>query len=258
MRDYVYPAVISSAKVWFKAMDFRFVMDGYENIPREGGALIALNHISYVDFIFGGFAAHQRKRYVRFMAKKEMFDTPGLGQFMRSLHHIPVDRADGLDAYYQAVEYLKAGELVGIFPEATISRSLQIKDIKSGAVRIAAEAGVPIIPTIVWGTQRIVTKDHPRDFSRHKTIAIKTGTPFEVTGGDNTDAETAQLRTILEQMLDEVIRAYPAEEQPPGSWWLPEAYGGSAPSPDEAARLDRKELAERLAARRAKAAQKGK
>lgn len=257
MRDYVYPSVIASAKVWFKAMDFRFQIDGFEHIPKEGGALIALNHISYVDFIFGGLPAAKHHRYVRFMAKKEMFDAPGLGQFMRSLHHIEVDRAEGLEAFYTAVEYLRAGELVGIFPEATISRSFQIKEIKSGAVRIAAEAGVPLIPTIVWGTQRIVTKDHPKDFSRHKTIAIKTGAPMHPVGGDHADEEAVELKATLERMLDEVIGAYPDDEQPPDSWWLPAAYGGSAPTPDEAQRLDRKELAQRLAARRAKA-QKGK
>ncbi len=253
MLDLTYRIVIPTAKVWFRGMDFRFQMSGWENIPKEGGALLAVNHISYVDFILAGFAAERQGRLTRFMAKREMFDTPGLGQFMRSLHHIRVDRGDGLESAKEAIRLLKAGEIVGIFPEATISRSFEIKELKTGAVRIAAEAGVPLIPVVLWGTQRLKTKDHERDFSRHKTIAITTGTPLHPTGKDAA-AETAELKAAMERMLDETIKAYPAEEQPRGSWWLPASHGGSAPTPERAKELDREELAARAAARRAKAA----
>ena len=62
--------------------------------------------------------------------------------------------------------------MVGIFPEATISRSFELKEFKTGAVRLAASAEVPLIPLVLWGTQRMFTKDHPKDFSRGKTIAL--------------------------------------------------------------------------------------
>ncbi len=81
-------------------------------------------------------------------------------------------------------------------------------------------AGVPLIPVILWGTQRMMTKDHPTDFSRGKTIAIRVGEPLHPTGEDPV-AETAELHAVMTSMLDEVIAAYPADEQPPGSWWLP-------------------------------------
>src|SRR5207342_2482828 len=106
------------------------------------------------------------------------------GPLMRSLHHIAVDRADGEESLRTAVEFLAAGEAVGIFPEATISRALELKEFKTGAVRIAAEAGVPVVPVILWGTQRMMTKDHPRDFSRGKTITISVGTPLHPSGDD--------------------------------------------------------------------------
>src|SRR5690606_8258454 len=122
-----------------------------------GGVLLACNHVSYLDFIYGGLAANPSGRLVRFMAKKEIFDHPVGGPVMRSMHHIPVDRGDGLGSYHRAVEYLRAGEAVGIFPEATISRAMEVKEIKSGAVRIAAAAGVPLLPVALWGTQRILT-----------------------------------------------------------------------------------------------------
>ena len=170
---------------------------------------------------------------------------------MRSMHHIRVDRGEGVASYDQAIEYLRNGEAVGIFPEATISRSFVLKEFKTGAVRIAAEAGVPLVPVVLWGTQRMMTKDHPRDFSRGTTIAITVGAPLHPTGVDPV-AETTQLREVMSALLDETIRGYPAEEQPPGSWWLPAQYGGSAPTPEEAARLDAEEQrrrAERRAAR---------
>ncbi len=129
-------------------------MTGTEHVPRSGGVLLACNHIGYVDFIYGGLAANPSGRLVRFMAKRELFTHRYVGPLMRSLHHIEVDRGAGVASYRTAVEYLRAGEAVGIFPEATISRSFELKEFKTGAVRIAAEAGVPVVPVVMWGTQR--------------------------------------------------------------------------------------------------------
>ena len=251
MRDITYPPIIVTAKLAFKALGLRFQLQGTEHVPRTGGALLALNHVSYVDFILGGFAAHPSKRLVRFMAKREIFDHRLAGPLMRSLHHISVDRADGIASYDEGVRYLESGEVVGIFPEATISRSFEIKELKTGATRMAAAAGVPLVPVVLWGTQRLKTKDHPQDFSRGKTIAISVGEPLHPSGGDPV-GETAELRTRMETLLDDTIRAYPVDEQPPGSWWLPASYGGSAPTPEEAARLDAEEKRGRARARAAK------
>jgi 1-acyl-sn-glycerol-3-phosphate acyltransferase len=250
MLDITYPPIIWTAKALFRGMGLRFTMSGTEHVPRHGGALIAFNHVSYVDFVFGGYAAQPSRRLIRFMAKRETFDHPVSGPVMRSLHHISVDRAEGAASMRQAVDYLRRGEIVGIFPEATISRSFEIKEIKSGATRIAAEAGVPLIPAVLWGTQRLMTKDHPRDFSRGKTIAIAVGAPLHPHGADPA-AESQQLHDALAALLDETIRAYPAKEQPPGSWWLPARHGGSAPTPDEAARLDAEEKRRRAQRKRA-------
>ncbi|MBU1803436.1 MAG: 1-acyl-sn-glycerol-3-phosphate acyltransferase [Actinobacteria bacterium] len=229
MRDITYPPIIVAAKTAFRLLGQDFQMSGTEHVPRDGGVLLAVNHIGYVDFIYGGLAANPSGRLVRFMAKRELFDHKITGPLMRSLHHIEVDRGAGTASMRQALTYLKRGEAVGIFPEATISRSFELKEFKSGAVRIAAEAGVPLVPVILWGTQRMMTKGHDRDFSRGKTIAINVGEPLYPTGADP-DAETTELRTVMRGLLDETIRSYPADEQPPGSWWLPASYGGSAPT----------------------------
>ena len=253
MRDVTYPPIIWTALAGFKLLGQRFQMTGTEHVPREGGVLLVFNHISYVDFIYGGFAANPSGRLVRFMSKRELFDHRWVGPLMRSLHHIEVDRGEGVASFHTAVDYLKQGEAVGIFPEATISRAMELKEFKTGAVRIAAAAGVPVVPVIMWGTQRMMTKDHPRDFSRGKTIAIRVGEPMHVTGKDAV-AETAELRSRMSAMLAEVVADYPADEQPPGSWWVPASMGGTAPTPAEAVVLDAAEKRERARKRAEKRA----
>lgn len=251
MSDLPYKTIIGLGHTWFRLMDFRFHVTGQHNVPRTGGAVLAVNHISYVDFIMAGYGARWSKRLTRFMAKRETFDHKVTGPLMRSLHHISVDRQSGQESYDEALRYLRNGEVVGVFPEATISRSFLIKELKTGAVRMAAEADVPLVPMVLWGTQRLLTKDHPRDFSRHKTISITMGEPLQPDGATPVE-KTAQLRDAMTSMLDEAIRSYPAEEQPPGSWWLPASYGGSAPTPEEAKRLDEEEQVRRAAARAAR------
>ncbi len=255
MRDLTYPPIIVTAKAGFKLLGQDFQLTGTEHVPRSGGVLLAYNHISYVDFIYGGLAANPSGRKVRFMAKRELFDHRAIGPLMRSLHHIQVDRASGERSLDTALAYLKAGEAVGIFPEATISRSLELKEFKTGTVRIAAAAGVPVIPVILWGTQRMMTKGHDRDFSRGKTIAVSVGAPLHPTG-DSPVTETAELHARMSALLDETIAAYPAAEQPPGSWWLPTRFGGTAPTLSEAAELDMAEKRERARRKAAKRSQK--
>jgi 1-acyl-sn-glycerol-3-phosphate acyltransferase len=254
MRDIVYPVVVAAAKTWFKLGDVRIVMSGVENIPETGGALVAVNHLSFVDYVMAGYPGVRRGRLTRFMAKKEVFDHPVGGPVMRSFHHIAIDRGDGQAGLDEARRYLDAGELVGIFPEGTISRSFELQPLKTGAVRIAADAGVPLIPIVLWGTQRFLTKGKPRDFSRHRTVGIEVGEPMHPTTADNANTLTAELQERMEAMLDRLIDAHPAEEQPPGSWWLPASRGGSAPTPEEAAAMyaeERRLRAERKAAQRA-------
>ena len=249
MRDLTYPPVVLAVKAAIKALGIQLQLHGTEHVPGTGGAVLASNHVSYLDFIFAGYAAQPSGRLVRFMAKKEVFDHPVGGPIMRSLHHIPVDRGSGLESYAAALAALRAGEMVGIFPEATISRSFELKGFKSGAVRMAAAVGVPVVPVVVWGTQRMFTKDHPRDFSRGHTVAVTVGEPMTVREGDPL-GETARLKATMRQLLDGTIRRYP--QAPPGAWWLPRSYGGSAPTVEEAARLDaaeRKARAAKLAQR---------
>jgi 1-acyl-sn-glycerol-3-phosphate acyltransferase len=244
MRDLTYPAIIATARTGFKALGQTLEVTGADRVPSSGGALLAFNHISYVDFIYGGLAALPSGRRVRFMAKRELFDHRISGPVMKSMHHIAVDRAEGEASFRSAISYLDRGEVVGIFPEATISRAMCLKPFKSGAVRIAQRAGVPLLPVVLWGTQRILTKDHPRDLTRGRTISIDVGEPLYPTGESPLE-ETAELKARMAELLDAAIARHP-DGQPPGAWWLPASHGGGAPTLEEAARMDTAERAERV------------
>jgi len=242
MAEFVYPPVLLTAKTLFRVLDNRFKIAGTEHIPATGGAVIACNHISYLDFIYCGLGALPAKRLVRFMAKKEIFDNKIAGPLMRGMHHIPVDRDAGMASFREGVTRLKAGEVVGIFPEATISRSFTVKEIKSGAVRMAAAANVPIIPMALWGTQRLWTKGRPKTLTkRHVPISILVGEPILPVKGEDRELLAKNLRTRMSELVDQVQADYPeAPRSLDEKWWLPAHLGGTAPTPEEAAELDAK------------------
>jgi 1-acyl-sn-glycerol-3-phosphate acyltransferase len=214
---------------------------GLQNIPSVGGAVVAINHTSYVDFLPAALAAMYRKRRLRFMIKAEMQEVRIVNFLIHHSKTIPVDRRAGGDAYPVAVELLRTGELVGVYPEATISRSFELKDFKSGAARMALDAGVPIIPLVVWGAQRIWTKDHPKHVGRNKfPITASVGPPFVPAG--TVDQVVPALRAEMSTLLHRVQEDYP---HPGGEYWVPRRLGGGAPTLDEATALDENELAER-------------
>jgi 1-acyl-sn-glycerol-3-phosphate acyltransferase len=244
----VYGTVIQFARLVWRIQGLKMTVTGVENLPPTGGAVIAINHTSYFDFTFAGLPAYKqgRGRKVRFMAKKEVFDGKITGPMMRSLRHIPVDRASGAESFDLACAALKSGELVGVYPEATISRSFEIKEFKSGAARMAVAADVPIIPHIVWGAQRIWTKDHPKKMWRPKVpISVAVGEPIQPTLP--VPELTTLLHSRMQHLLERVQDAY--GPYPHGAFWVPRRLGGGAPTLAEAAQMDADEAAERAARR---------
>jgi 1-acyl-sn-glycerol-3-phosphate acyltransferase len=252
MAEPVYRPVIGFARGVFHALGLRFHVTGEDNVPRTGGGVVAMNHIGYLDFALVGYAYRPRKRMVRFMAKKEVFDHKISGPLMRGMKHIPVDREAGADSYQAAVAALRGGELVGVFPEATISQSFELKEFKSGAVRMAQEAGVPIIPSIVWGSQRVWTKNRPKDFKRRGTeIRVVVGEPYEPVG--DVAAATEELKARMQKLLDEARSTYGGKPRDAeDTWWIPAAAGGTAPTLEQAEAADAKEREERAARRAAR------
>ncbi|MFG1901547.1 lysophospholipid acyltransferase family protein [Micromonospora carbonacea] len=241
MPELVYPPVIAAAKTMFRVLDLRLTVEGSHNVPRTGGAVLASNHVSYLDFIFCGYGAHASGRLVRFMAKHEVFAHKVSGPLMRGMKHIPVNRRAGAGSYSTAVDALRRGEVVGVFPEATISRSFTVKDLKNGAARMAQDAAVPLLPVALWGTQRLWTKGRPRTLTRrHTPITILVGEPIDPADHADTNALSAELKTRLAALVDRAQRTYPdTPAGPDDTWWQPAHLGGTAPTPEEAVALDR-------------------
>ena len=230
MADLVYPPVVVAIKGLWKYLGLKFDFQGDENIPRKGGAILAINHVGYLDFALVGTAALPVNRYVRFMAKKEIFDNKLAGPLMHGMHHISVDRANGSASFVAALRALRAGEIIGIFPEATISVSFEIKEIKSGAVRLAMGAGVPVIPTVIWGSQRIWTKKVKRNLRRKNVpISVTFGEPIHYAKDADVEAGEKQLRDTMISLLHTVQENYPDSHQ--GERWAPLRLGGTAPAP---------------------------
>jgi 1-acyl-sn-glycerol-3-phosphate acyltransferase len=125
---------------------------------------------------------------------------------------------------------LRSGEIVGIFPEGTISVSFELKEFKSGAVRLAVGGGVPIIPVAVWGSQRIWTKKVKRDLSRKKVpVFVAFGKPLHFTKDSSVEEGEIQLRTAMQELLFDLQSRYPDSHV--GARWAPVRLGGSAPAP---------------------------
>jgi 1-acyl-sn-glycerol-3-phosphate acyltransferase len=241
----VFRALEITAKAVVKLVGSEITYQGLENIPRSGGGVVAINHTSYVDWLPAGLAVHYRGRRIRYMIKAEMQRVKVVDYLIRHTKTIPVDRSAGADAYAIAVQQLREGELVGVYPEATISRSFELKEFKTGAARMAHEADVPIIPLIVWGAHRIWTKDHPRHLGRSKIpITVAVGAPLST--GYTIEQTNDALRAEMTSLLHRIQEEYP---HPENAYWVPHRLGGSAPTLSEAARMDTEEFAARAAHR---------
>ncbi|MBW3561558.1 MAG: 1-acyl-sn-glycerol-3-phosphate acyltransferase, partial [Actinobacteria bacterium] len=176
-------------------------------------------------------------RLVRFMAKQEVFEHPVAGPLMRAMKHIPVDRyGKARDAVEESIDRLRRGQIVGMFPEGTISPSFVPREGKTGAARMAIEAGAPLIPAATWGTQRILTKWRPKNFQRGVAIDVHYGEPIDTSHGDPERA-TKELMEAIGGLVDRAAERYPQEPADDDDrWWLPLHLGGTAPTPEDAER----------------------
>ena len=226
-HDYVYPPVVGGLLATFKILGLKLRVEGAHHVPRTGAAVMASNHISHLDFIFVGLGARPSRRYVRFMAKESIFDHRVAGPLMRGMHHISVDRSAGMQSFRDAMGALKAGEIVGLFPEATISRSFEPKEFKSGAERLAKAGKAPLIPVAVWGTQRLWTYDDRASLKqRGVPISIYVGEPIDPSLRG--DAANAELRLRVTELVHQAQAEYPTVGT--DQWWQPVRLGGTAPA----------------------------
>ena len=245
MIEPFYQTIVLIVKGAISGLGLKIDVVGEENIPLVGGAILAINHTSYLDFALGGIPANRRgRRLVRFMAKDSIFRHKIAGPLMRGMKHIPVDRDAGSQAFRDSVAALKSGEIVGVFPEATMSRSLDIKGIKSGTIRMARVAKVPVLPMIIFGGHRILSYG-VKDFTRGRCAIIMVGEPLDIDG--DPEEGNYRLREALRELLAQAVERYP--DKVSGASWLPARLGGSAPTLEEAEVIEVAAQLERAAKR---------
>lgn len=249
-REPIYSTAIAAGRGLFAFWRLKKSVTGAHNLPDTGGAVLAITHFGYLDFaLVEWMTLLHNRRHIRFMAKKGAFDTPVVGWLLRGMRHISVDMKAGADAYANAVTALKSGELVGVFPEAGVSASFTVRELKTGAVRLAAEAGVPIVPIAVWGGHRLLTKNRKISFRSRFGVPVHFAIGASITVGKDADARavTDSLRATLQKLVDELQQSYPDNGN--GKWWQPVHLGGTAPDAIQAAAADAER--DRLRAERA-------
>ncbi|WP_394941994.1 lysophospholipid acyltransferase family protein [Psychromicrobium sp. YIM B11713] len=204
------------------------------------GAVIAITHFGYLDFAVTSMVMWKHaKVQMRYLIHRGAANHWLAGPAISAAGHIVVDRSAGGEAYQQAVEKLREGEYIAILPEAGVSRSFTVRECKTGAVRMAAEAGVPVIPVSVWGAHRLMTRGH--SFSPRRSwkapIRVQIGEQLRYPADVDAVVATAELRKALQAGIDEARKVFPLKAEP-GAWWMPAALGGGAMTVEEQVAAD--------------------
>src|SRR5487761_2036358 len=177
--DRVYRLAIGLGGGLFRLLDLRRDVHGMDNVPSSGAAVLAVTHFGYLDFALVQDALWRHyRRLTRFLVTDAAFGHPIAGPLLRAMRHIPVHRAAGAGAYRMARRALWRGAL-------------------------AAETGAPLIPVLVWGGQRVMTKGIPPSWrrARHARIHIEFGSPLRPVAGSDPAAVTAELRAALSALV---------------------------------------------------------
>lgn len=184
-----YVVVRNVLKPWLGTW-FKWTIEGLENVPESGPAILAFNHIAYLDPFAAAYVADLKGRRPRFLVKSELFQDKRIGWLLRAINQIEVKRGtrEAPMALDHALAALRRGELIVIFPEGTITDDpdLNPTEPKSGAARLALESGVPIIPAAVWGTQNIWPKGYAKHWRPRQDLLVRIGEPMQ-TSGDPSD-----------------------------------------------------------------------
>lgn len=231
-----YRFIAGLAVAFIRSMRWKVTVVGLDNVPRTGGAVLTWNHTSHIDFVVAAWGLRRLGRLPRFLAKRELWSSWLSRRVVTVVGAVPVDRASGQGrarSFQEAVDALRAGEIVAVAPEGTISSSFEPLPFRSGAVRMAQDAGVPIIPCATWGSHRLVTYGH--EFSPRRAwripVTVRYGEPMHVGPHDDVPAATDRLRRTTVALVHEVQERYP-DGNPAGAWWVPARLGGGAPPPE--------------------------
>lgn len=214
--------VLKPLLLLFTKRDWR----GRENVPRTGGVILAVNHISYVDPLTLSHFVHDLPREPRFLAKAEIFRLPLLGRIVRGADQIPVHRnsADAAVALRDAVEALERGECLIIYPEGTVTRDPELWPMvgRTGVARLALTTGCPVVPVAQWGAHEILMPyaKRPRLLPR-KTIRYSAGPAVDLSefAGEPLTADVLRPATDKVMAAIRVLLADLRGEPAPADVW---------------------------------------
>jgi 1-acyl-sn-glycerol-3-phosphate acyltransferase len=185
--------------LWF---DWRF--EGREHVPTEGPALVACNHISYLDPLAHGYFLVKAGRNPRFLAKIELFDNRFTGPVLRGAKQIPVRRGSGERGPVEfGARALRAGEVVVVYPESTVTTNPDSSPMrgKNGIARLTLGAGVPVIPLAVWGSAPVWQSGGRRSFKFGRPIWVQAGPPLDFSDYEDRREDPAALREVTDEIM---------------------------------------------------------
>jgi 1-acyl-sn-glycerol-3-phosphate acyltransferase len=180
-RGWAWNLAVAIVKPTLLATTKRTWIDG-DKIPATGGCILVFNHVSHIDPLTAAHIVYDHGRMPRYLAKSGLFKNRALGYFLRSAGQIPVERLsrNAIGAFGAAVQAVRAGECVVVYPEGTLTRDPDLWPMvgKSGAARIALETGAPVIPIGQWGAHDLLYPyaKKPHLFPRTQ-ITMKVGDP---------------------------------------------------------------------------------
>jgi len=185
---------------------FRLRYEDLDAIPADGPAIVACNHLSYLDPLTNADAVVRAGRRPRFLAKDDLFEIPLVGAAFRGANQIPVHRGTGGEApLRRALKALTEGECVVIYPEGTVTKRPDHlpMEAKTGAVRLSLASGVPITPLASWGSQAVWQKSGPGSLKFGRPVWSKAGPAFDVTSR----ADELEDHEAVRAMTDELMAA---------------------------------------------------
>jgi 1-acyl-sn-glycerol-3-phosphate acyltransferase len=188
---------------------FRPWAEGTENVPKEGAIILASNHLSYSDWLFMPLVIPRR---VTFVAKAEYFEGSGIKgwlqkTFFSGAGQVPIDRTSGsaaAGAIKTQLRLLSQGEVCGIYPEGTRSHDGKLYRGRTGVARLALEAGVPVIPLAVIGTN--VVAPPGKIFGKFARPGVRFGKPLDFSRYEGMQDDRYILRAITDEIMYEIMR----------------------------------------------------
>ncbi len=184
---------------------------GYQHFPREGGMLVAANHLSYADWPAMSLFVHEAGRYPAFMIKSSAFDVKLIGPFLRVLGQLPVRRgeADAANVLKVAEQALTAGECVIIYPEGTATRDPDQWPMvaKTGVARLALATGVPVVPVAQWGAQDILPYGEVKPHAvPRKLVRMLAGPPVDLSEYEGKPLTRDVLRGATNAIMGDIAK----------------------------------------------------